>query len=50
VKKKQIDKPDVRTDEEKRRDRLRRLEGSLSPKEGEALRARQEDSQALAMI
>ena len=40
MKKKQTDKRDERTEDGKRRDRLLRLEGSLSPKEGEALRAR----------
>ena len=40
MKKKQTDTSDVRTDEEKRRDRLLRLQGCLSPKEGEDLRAR----------
>jgi hypothetical protein len=40
MKKKQIDKPDTRTEAEKRRDRLLSLEGSLTPKEAEDLRAR----------
>ena len=40
MKKKQIDKPDERTEDEKRRDRLLALQGSLTAKEGESLRAR----------
>lgn len=40
MKKKQKDTRDVRTDEEKRRDRLLSLQGSLTPKEAEDLRAR----------
>ncbi len=40
MKKKQTDKPDERTEDEKRRDRLLSLKGSLTPKEADDLRAR----------
>jgi len=40
MKKKQTDKPDERTEDEKRRAEVRSLQGSLTPKEAEELRAR----------